>query len=123
MRVRRLDQHHDWTFGQSFSNYAVKSEAIAQNVKTRLLSFERDWFLNLDHGLPWLAQMGKSVDLNRFEMLIKKQVLETDGVVKITSYQANVDEQRKLTVEIGYEDVYGVTQTAIYGGDNGSINA
>ena len=53
VRVRRLDKNHDWTFGQGFSNYASESEAIAQNVQTRLWSFTNDWFLDLEHGLPW----------------------------------------------------------------------
>ena len=53
-RVRRLDKNHDWTFGQGFSNYATESDAIAQNVQTRLWSFANDWFLDLEHGLPWL---------------------------------------------------------------------
>ena len=52
-RVRRLNKEHDWTFGQGFSNYATESDAIAQNVQTRLWSFANDWFLDLEHGLPW----------------------------------------------------------------------
>ena len=114
-RVRRLDKNHDWTFGQGFSNYATESDAIAQNVQTRLWSFVNDWFLDLEHGLPWLEQMGRGVNMADWEIKIKRYVLETEGVSKITDYQANFDpDSRKLTISIDYQDIYGQQQTARY---------
>lgn len=101
MRVRRLDKHHDWTFGQGMENYANQSEAIAQNVQTRLWSFTHDWFLDLEHGLPWLEQMGRGVNLAEWEIKIKRHVLETEGVVKITHYQADYSAHtRRLMIDI-----------------------
>ncbi len=44
MRVRRLDDNHDWTFGKGRADYAGESEGIRQSVITRLLSLYRDWF-------------------------------------------------------------------------------
>ena len=55
MIARRLDASHDWTFGSSKANYAQKSEAIAQCIKTSLLSFRFNWFLDEDHGVNWFA--------------------------------------------------------------------
>ena len=98
LKVRRLDKNHDWTFGQGFANYATESEAIAQNVQTRLWSFTNDWFLDLEHGLPWL-----------------EHVLQTDGVSKITNYESNLDAKtRKLTIDITYLDIYGAENSASY---------
>ena len=115
VRVRRVDKNHDWTFGQGFSNYASESEAIAQNVQTRLWSFTNDWFLDLEHGLPWLEQMGRNVDLSDWEIRIKRHVLQTDGVVKITDYEAILNQDnRKLEVYITYQDIYGQEQSASY---------
>ena len=115
MRVRRLDKNHDWTFGQSFANYANESEAVAQCVQTRLWSFTNDWFLDLDHGLPWLEQMGRRVDLSGWEMRIKRHVLETYGVRRISNYAADFNpETRKLTINIDYIDIFGEKQTALY---------
>lgn len=115
VKVRRLDKNHDWTFGQGFANYAIESEAIAQNVQTRLWSFTNDWFLDLEHGLPWLEQMGRNVDLGDWEIRIKKHVLQTDGVSKITSYELNLDPNtRKLVIDITYQDIYGAENSASY---------
>lgn len=107
MRVRRLDDAHDWTFGQGYSNYANQSEAIAQSVQTRLWSFENDWFLDLEHGLPWLEKMERHANSLELEMALKKQVLETEGVIKITDYHAFLDpDTRRLEINISYEDRY-----------------
>lgn len=54
MKVRRLDDNHDWTFGSGRADYATQSEAISQSVLTGLLSLRNDWFLNPDHGLRWI---------------------------------------------------------------------
>lgn len=115
MRVRRLDHNHDWTFGQGLANYADKSEAIAQCVKTRLWSFTNDWFLDLEHGLPWLEKMGRTVNLSDWELRIKKQVLQTKGVVSITEYDANFEpNRRKMTIELSYLDIYGKENSVSY---------
>lgn len=106
-KVRRLDRNHDWTFGQGRANYAEQSEGIAQNVQCRLWSFVGDWFLDLEHGLPWLEKMGRAVDINELERQVKKQVLETEGVKQITQYQSRFDPKtRKLTISIHYLDQY-----------------
>lgn len=113
--VRRLDRNHDWTFGQGLNNYATTSESVAQRVQTHLWSFLGDWFLDLEHGLPWLEKMGRNVDLPQLELMIKRCVLSTDGVREITDYQVNLDEtNRALTVRITYQDIYQRTQMAEY---------
>lgn len=115
MRVRRLDSNHDWTFGQGFSSYANQSEAIAQCVQTRLWSFMGDWFLDLEHGLPWLEQMERAVNLAELEMRIKRAVLEIEGVKQITSYRTEFEaNSRRFTVFIGYLDIYGTAHQANY---------
>lgn len=79
IKVRRLDHNHDWTFGQGRANYADHSEGIAQNVQCRLWSFANDWFLDLDHGLPWIEKMGRAVDLSELEMQVKNKCLKPKG--------------------------------------------
>lgn len=115
MRVRRLDSNHDWTFGQGFSSYANQSEAIAQCVQTRLWSFMGDWFLDLEHGLPWLEQMDRTTNLNAFERQIKRAVLEVEGVKQIQAYHTDLDSNsRQLTVSIEYVDIYDKPHQASY---------
>ena len=59
--------------------------------------------------------MGREVNMADWEIKIKRYVLETEGVSRITDYQANFDtDTRKLTISIDYQDIYGQQQTARY---------
>ncbi|MEK9497049.1 hypothetical protein V2H77_11400 [Photorhabdus sp. P32] len=108
MRVRRLDSNHDWTFGNGRSDYATKSEAIAQSVQTRLLSLRNDWFLNPDHGVGWFGYLKKNPNLMQMESELKTTVLKTHGVTEITNFDIRIDkDSRKSLVTVTYIDIYG----------------
>lgn len=112
MRVRRIDNDDDWTFGAGRANYAQTSESVAQRVKTRLQSFVTDWFLNLDHGLPWFARMERPLNLNAIERAIRQQILTTKGVTEILEYEQLFDSvTRTLTVTASVRDIYGSEQS------------
>ncbi|MCK3654211.1 hypothetical protein A4G19_15865 [Pasteurellaceae bacterium Macca] len=116
MRVRRLDAEHDWTFGQGLGNYASQSESVAQRVKTALWSFEGDWFLDLEHGLPWFEMMER-IDWARIEREVKGCVLQTEGVQAITNYHATLTNTRILLIEVSYLDEYQQSHQVSYQGN------
>lgn len=108
MRNRRLDNNHDWTFGQGRNNYCNASEAIAQRVKCRLWSFVNDWFLDVDFGLPWIEKLETRNGVNEIVLMVKNQVLNTDGVVEVSECTPSFNsETRKLTISVSYIDQYG----------------
>jgi hypothetical protein len=108
MRVRRIDADGDWTFGRGRHSYAATSESVAQRVKTRLLSFQGDWFLDLDHGLPWFIRMEKPADLALLEADVKRCILETAGVASLTAFSIDLNrETRKCTIAATIIDAYG----------------
>lgn len=111
MRVRRLDENHDWTFGKGRADYAGESEGIRQCVITRLLSLYRDWFLDPDSGVHWFDYLKKNPDLRSLEAELKAVVLNTAGVSELTAFglQLNPD-SRKLTVTLSYTDAYTNTR-------------
>lgn len=106
MKVRRIDANNDWTFGRGRANYANGSESVAQRVKTRLQSFKGDWFLDLEHGLPWLPNMERPASLERIETDIRAVILNTDGVSEITALELLLSEDRTLTVNVSIKDIY-----------------
>lgn len=107
MRVRRLDKNHDWTFGNGIMNYADKSEAIKQVVKTRLWSFVDDWFLDMEHGLPWFEFMENPQKINELEVPIMAYILATEGIKKVNNFKVYFEsESRRLIVEFSYVDIY-----------------
>ncbi|HEY4292047.1 hypothetical protein [Luteibacter sp.] len=112
MRVRRIDENGDWTFGAGRASYADRTESVAQRVLTRLRSLEGDWFLDLTHGLPWFDLMERPTDLARVERAVKAQILQTDGVSKITAFAMAADSAtRRLTITTTIIDIYGVEST------------
>lgn len=108
MRVRRVDADGDWTFGRGRYSYAATTESVAQRVKTRLQSFQGDWFLDLDHGLPWFARFEKPADLSLLESDIKRCILETPGVATLTTFSITLDpDTRKCVIVATITDIYG----------------
>ncbi|MCX8566769.1 MAG: hypothetical protein ON057_001496 [Glomeribacter sp. 1016415] len=107
MKVRRLDANHDWTFGQGRANYATLAESVAQRVKSRLLSFQGDWFLDLEHGLPWLPHFERPTDCRQIEHRVKRTILHTYGVRELLNLELEWDAStRRLTITAQLKD-YG----------------
>lgn len=112
MKVRRLDANHDWMFGAGLSNYAEKSEAVMQCVKTILLSFANDWFLDLDHGIKWWDYYVKNPDTTEMERDLTRNISNIIGLKSIEKLELLLDTvTRKMTGVVVYTDVYGNTQT------------
>ncbi|KUZ98083.1 hypothetical protein WI40_13845 [Burkholderia ubonensis] len=107
MRVRRLDADGDWTFGRGRADYADRSESVAQRVVTRLRSFRGDWFLDLDHGIPWIERMERGNERERLESDIKRQILGTAGIARILAFDITINgAKRRMTVTATLLDVF-----------------
>lgn len=109
MLVRRLDPGHDMAFGQGLANYARDDEATAQAVKTRLLLLFNEWFLDTDAGVPHLQKvMIKPSNLPLAEALIKRTILQTEGVAELRTFGMTFDrETRRLTIQTTVGNTYG----------------
>jgi len=107
MRVSRIDSNGDWTFGKGHANYLRRSDAIAQNVVTRLRSFVDDWFADIDAGLPWFELLGARNTRDRILREIERAVLATDGVRSIERLRiVEVDANRNARIELIYTDIF-----------------
>lgn len=106
MKVRALDENHDWTLG-----HKTKSNAIAQNVKTEILSLYNDWFLDYENGIRWFNYLKKNPNIPSLKKELKRQVLKVDGVKSLEKLDLVMDE-RKAIVSIEYIDIYEQRQKA-----------
>lgn len=109
MLVRRLDGNHDMTFGHGLADMAVEAEACAQNVRTRLLLLQEEWFLDTEAGVPWLQQiMVKPANLALAESIIKRTILETEDVSELRDFSLSFDRNtRRMTIAATVTNVYG----------------
>lgn len=115
IKYRALDPNFDMTFGQGDANFLVDSpEAVAQLVKTRLLLYLGEWFLDTTDGTPWLQKViGKSTS-SIYDRTIQDRILRTPGVKSIDSYQSILNrETRHLEFLVTITTVYSVNPVTI----------
>ena len=114
MKVRRLDENHDFTFGNGLANYALTSEAIKQCAVTILLSFRYNWHLDEDHGINWWAYYVKNPNVSIMEDDIKRHILEVEGVASLQDLNLQLNTiTRKMTIIVKYTDIYSNSQVII----------
>jgi hypothetical protein len=107
MRVSGLDSDGDWRFGKGKAVYLRRSEAIRQNVVTRLRSFTDDWFLDTTAGLPWFELLGHRETERRILREVEAVVLATGGVRAIERLRMTPPgRDRAATIEIDVVDIF-----------------
>lgn len=131
MRYRKLDQNGDMQFGHGNGDFwHDQTEGVGQSVKTRLLLFAGEWFLNTRAGTPWggfplndlVVQQGRILgvhtQLSR-DAAIRERILNTEGVTAIANYYSTADpDTRVYTVAATVDTIYGRQFTVTIGPDS-----
>jgi len=105
MRYRELDPNGDYVF-MGNSPFLVNSPAtVAQAVLTRLRLFTEEWFLDNRIGLNKKMILGYRTALTR-DLAVKRRILETQGVTRLTKYYSTVD-VRDFRVVATIDTIYG----------------
>lgn len=111
MRVRKQDSSGDYVFGHQQNDFWLNtSDGVAQAIKTRLLLFRGEWFLDVTDGTPWTTQVLDKYTQDQYDAAIQDRILGTPGVVQITAYSSSVNTTtRTLTVNATVDTQYGTT--------------
>ncbi|CNK98119.1 hypothetical protein ACQ26G_004197 [Yersinia enterocolitica] len=109
MRYRREDTDGDYTFGQGDSSFLVNSpECVAQAVKTRLLLWRGEWFLDETEGTPYVQSVLGKQPSGAYELAIRDRIEGTLGVKEITAFDAYKDgDTRRVRFNVTLNTVYG----------------
>lgn len=117
MKSLKLDKNtHDLVFENGelliVEDTDGNPEQIVQNLRTRLLFFRGEWFLDTSVGLPYFTDiMVKSPNIPHIEAVIKLEILEVSGVLEITQFDLNFDiAARKMTINFAVSTMYGNAQ-------------
>ena len=111
MNTYGLNEFHDMYVMNGQIARKSNSDAILQTIKTRLLTVQEEWFLDLSAGLPWFTKMaGKNADLYTVRNYLTREITASPGVDSLISLNLQYNsEARKLDIEFAYTDIYGRT--------------
>lgn len=106
MLFRNLDADGDWTFGAGISNYATKNDAVALNIRTRLLSWVGDCFFDVKAGIDWINRLGSKEQALLLDLDLRRLIIRTEGVTGLKQFDT-VNQNRVFTANYTVESIYG----------------
>lgn len=106
MRIRSLDESHDWLFGKGRNDYLQGRAAIVQNVSTRLYEVLGDCFFNNPAGVNWFELLGAK-DQAALNLAISAVILNTPDVTGINQLNAELTAARNFRVQYEVSTTYG----------------
>ena len=112
MKIRKIDDTGDWTFGTGKEDYIPEDSAIAQNIETRLLSWINDCFFGLQEGIDWAEYFDKGQENNMIQA-IKTVILASYGVIAVNSITASTNAARKITINYNIDTIFSQAFKAI----------
>lgn len=121
MKIRKLDDNGDWTFGNSLSTlYINNSLAVAQDLKTKIQEWKGDFFANLTAGIDWRTRLGYKGQRDKLDKDIQKIITDNNNVLNLLTYKSLLD-GRVLTITFTYIDRFtGQIQTLTVEAGNGT---
>lgn len=90
MKYRALSPTGDYQFGRAGIFLQDSPATVAQAIKTRLLLWSGEWFLDLTEGTPYETQILGHGTQDTRDVAIKSRIVETPGVVELLSYSSSV---------------------------------
>ncbi len=109
MRIRQNDPiTNDWTFGNGQNNYLVNNDAVAQLIKTRILSFLNDCFYAVTEGIDWLNFIGSKNQVG-LKLAITSTILNTPNVTGLLQLDLNLSSNRVFFVSFRVQTTYSTT--------------
>lgn len=103
------DEGYDFTLdGVGDQALVSGSEEVALHLKQRLQFFLSEWLFDTGAGTPWFQRIfTRPLDKNLADSIIKRRILQTDGVTSLVSYESQfVRENRNFRVDFRYTDQY-----------------
>lgn len=73
------------------------AERVAQQIKVQLLTFIGEWFLNKEHGVPYLERiLTKKPNLIIIRQILLQQILLVENVVKVENMVLNFNQKTRV---------------------------
>ena len=111
MRVRQLSPTGDFTFGASQLNFLINTPAtVAQVVKTSLLLWLGEWYLDTSVGMPWIQGVLGKHNIDTADITLQDYIVGIQGVTDISDYTSIGEQpQRLYLADATLDTAYGPT--------------
>lgn len=107
MKVRAIDSDGDWVFGKGKNDYKKDIDALKQIITTRIKSWKRDCFFAPNDGVDYKNFLDRNTK-TFLDNDIKRVILQTDGVLRINTYESEINENtREIEIESNILSIYG----------------
>ncbi len=109
MISRALDSNNDLLLVDGSIATVRNGAEVLQHVRTRLLFYQEEWFLDSSAGFPWFQEVFKRpARPGNVEALVKRSILETPGVDEILTFSLNFDRvTRNVSIQFQARTTYG----------------
>jgi hypothetical protein len=109
--VRALSPTGEPLMGNQQNNFISDLAAVAQIIRTRLLLFQGEWFLNLNDGLPMfngiLGSSGDPRNLQTIIAIIRQRIQATPYVTNVLDVSASF-QNRQFVFSAEVQTQFGV---------------
>lgn len=98
---RALNANNDLIVERGGFRLVRDGAEVVQHVRTRLLFYLNEWFLDTQAGVPYFQLIfTKPANLQAIESIFKTEILRTPGVRELTDFALTYEGQsvRRLTV-------------------------
>ena len=104
-----LDSNNDIIFEKGRFVRVIEGPAMVQKVRSRLLLYFNEWFLDITVGVPYFEEIFvKPANLPRTESILKRTILETPGVTALNSFELDFNTAtRRLLVSFSATSIWG----------------
>ena len=112
---RALDSNNDLIVEGNQLRTVSDGAEVVQHVRTRLLFYREEWFLDTRAGVPYFQSIFvKPVNLPNVESIFKSTILNTPGVERLIEFAMDYDggSSRRLKVYFSAETIFGTIDNA-----------
>lgn len=84
MKTRKLDENHDYSFGNNLGDYISGIDAVVQNTDTKIRLYYGEWWEDISIGIPMFQSIVGEFDQNALQtsasLLLERRALDVQEV-------------------------------------------
>lgn len=93
-----------WKNGPLTVDYTTQPfvDTVKQRLFIMLRTFQQEWFMDLNHGIPyWQSILGKKTTKSAVDLIFQQKILAENGVKEITEFKSTfVNRQYSLDFKV-----------------------